>query len=815
MAFRQSVRCESVVRGGMALGGIGCGSLEVCADGTFRQWTIFGNQPLGTGPAFEWTEDGLLFFLLRVHEQGDRPRLVLLQLEQSERTAGIESTIYMLPWLKGVDAIDAEFSFPFATLVYEQADLPLEVTLRAWSSFVPHDEAASSNPICWFELDVVSRSPRPVEVQILASLRNSVGYDTPERTYTSRILRNDHALHALMSCEMDREAPTFGTLCLSALDPDARYYAGWEHLHPYYERLLREPQLPDLDDTEGRNPADKETGVRRAMERLYTTLGKAYVLSGRDDRAGLRFQLAWHFPNLYANERTAGPRGRVEGRAYAARFADALEVAAHGVKHVEDLTARTRRFHQALHDTTAPPWLTDLVGGQLNTFLTSSWLTQAGDFGIAEGLLRKVGMGPLATIDVAMYGSVPTALLFPNLDRAMLEAHRRLQNPETGEVRHGIDRDFANWDSQEGVTERLDLTSQYACMVLRHAQWTGDLQWLGEMWPSVKSALGYVLEHRDKDGDGLPDMEGVMCSYDNFPMYGASSYVGSQWLAALELARLAAIELQDQPFLARLNALDAGVAFERKLWNGSYYRLANDDGGEHGMDEGCLTDQVLGEWFAWQLGLSVVRHAPEATAAVFQRNFRPGEGLCNCRWPEDEWLHDIAPEIWVDQANTPWTGVELGFAALLIQCGWVEEGLRVASEVDRRYRRAGLFFDHHEFGGHYFRPMAAWSILSALAGWQVRDGLLAIDPPLTDDALRLFWSTPTGYGHVSRLRREGGTSYRIDVLSGQLDIFQLDLPGMGDSVECSHPCFLAGDRLEFRDLVLDEGDTLWVKVREA
>jgi hypothetical protein len=51
---------------------------------------------------------------------------------------------------------------------------------------------------------------------------------------------------------------------------------------------------------------------------------------------------------------------------------------------------------------------------------------------------------------------------------------------------------------------------------------------------------------------------------------------------------------------------------------------------------------------------------------IWQRNFLKGDGLCNCRWPGDQWLHPVPETCWFDQANTFWTGVELGFAGLLL-----------------------------------------------------------------------------------------------------------------------------------------------------
>ena len=62
-------------------------------------------------------------------------------------------------------------------------------------------------------------------------------------------------------------------------------------------------------------------------------------------------------------------------------------------------------------------------------------------------------------------------------------------------------------------------------MVMRDFFYTNDTAYLKEMWPSVKKAIEYILTERDHNKDQMPEMNGIMCSYDNFPMYGLASYI--------------------------------------------------------------------------------------------------------------------------------------------------------------------------------------------------------------------------------------------------------------------------------------------------
>lgn len=152
-------------------------------------------------------------------------------------------------------------------------------------------------------------------------------------------------------------------------------------------------------------------------------------------------------------------------------------------------------------------------------------------------------------------------------------------------------------------------------------------------------------------------------------------------------------------------------------------------------------------------------------------NYREDQGLRNCQWPQDVFLHDVDADCWVDQANTCWTGVELAFASLLIYEGLVSEGLAVIRNVDERYRRWGIYWDHQEFGGHYFRPMSAWGIIHAALGFSSVDGVVTFDPKVVDEAggCRLFFVTADGYGRFEK-DAEGMT---VRVISGHLRLRKL------------------------------------------
>lgn len=798
MTYTTTMHRTCKPRSGITLGGIGTGGIELRQDGVFYNWHIFNNAPFATGPRLPFYEDGMLFFIIRYQVEGETPHMKLLQIESGYQVAAIAShpTSYIFPWLSGVETIEYQAAFPFAWLRFQDGQMPIEVELEAFSPFIPHDVKNSSLPAVIFNFKIASKIRKPVDVMLMASLRHSAGYDQEIRAYQTTIHKGrDHRSLELGCSDLDPDLSTSGTLAIASLNPQTSYYAGWEHNHPYYEVCIRNRELPDRDDTPGRNPVDKQTGKRKPQPRCFSTIAASHLLPPRSEMEHT-FIAAWNFPNLYSEKHGDAPV-KLVGNYYCNFFENATEVADYVRKNLPELESRTRGFLENFYDSSAPEYLLDQVNSQLNTFIASSWLTKDGTFGILEGLTGEKVWGMLATLDVALYGGISHLALFPELDQNMLRAHAHLQ-ADYGGLNHSLTRNFDYPDAVDRRKGRLDLPAEFVLMCLRNFFYTSDLGFLREMWPHITRALDYVLTERDQNGDGLPDMTGIMCSYDNFPMYGISSYIGSLWVSALAHTVRAAQALGEAQAEAKYAEVckRASANFASKLWNGRYFRLYNDDPptvvekatggvGEHDpMDEGCMTDQLLGQWCNHLTGLGDLvspRQRLSAYRAILKGSFDPKYGLRNCHWPGDGWLHDVHPEWWVDQANTCWSGVELAFAGALFYAGLPADALRLVKVVDDRYRALGLYFDHQEWGGHYYRPMSAWGLLNAMLGLSINQDCFCFHPQLPGDKISLFFTWPTGTGHFVQEKAKGKVT--IAIASGTLACRELVLAGWTGKAE--------------------------------
>ena len=109
-----------------------------------------------------------------------------------------------------------------------------------------------------------------------------------------------------------------------------------------------------------------------------------------------------------------------------------------------------------------------------------------------------------------------------------------------------------------------------------------------DAWPTVEALLTR-LSARDRDGDGLPEHDGLPDqTYDTWPMHGPSAYGGSLWLGALAAAEAMAGRLGATEAARRWTAwFERGqVAFDRRLWRGDHYAYDDGGGAELGQHHG-------------------------------------------------------------------------------------------------------------------------------------------------------------------------------------------------------------------------------------
>jgi len=158
----------------------------------------------------------------------------------------------------------------------------------------------------------------------------------------------------------------------------------------------------------------------------------------------------------------------------------------------------------------------------------------------------------------------------------------------------------------------------------------------------------------DADRDGL--MEGGQHNTYDIEFYGPNSMMGSFYLGALLAGSKLADAVGDKAAARTYLALyeKGRLAYDRLLWNGEYYIQKYDQVMEkkYQYGEGCLSDQLLGQWLGMVAGLG--RYLPadrlqSALRSIYRHNFLPDfrnfsnpqrtyalgdeKGLLLCSWP--------------------------------------------------------------------------------------------------------------------------------------------------------------------------------------
>ncbi len=778
------------------LGGIGTGNVALGSRGELRDWEIWGRPGKGNRLPYTfaavWCRPEGAAPVARVLEARLRPPYQASHGLPPELVAG-------LPRLGGARL---RGEYPLARIDFLDAHLPAELSLEAFTPMVPLDAAASGLPLAYLTYRATNRAAVPLDLGIVLSMANPVGWAGPERGpdggggRTRNVRAAAAGLHGLIFTG-ERHGPgelRHGSAVLAVEAAQgvtvktAWERAGWwDALQAFWDDLATDGSLEDNAYGEPSDPGRQDIGSVGLRLRLEA-----------GETGTFPFLLTWHFPNRPATWNEPAdrvPRTRVQ---YATRFADAWSVARHAVASRGELTRRTTEFHRRLFGGTLPAAVVDAAASNLAVLRSTTcfWLEGNGrDVPRAAGglFLGWEGCGDQGgccsgdCTHVWNYAQAG-AFLYPELERNM-------RATEFGPALHADGQmDFrVHPVLGEGWNHIPAVDGQHGSVLRLYREWrlSGDRGFLERHWPAARRALQFSARCWDPDGDGLPEAE-QHNTYDiNF--HGPNALGTGFFLAGLRAGEELARAVGDADFARACRELfERGRArAEEVLWNGSFYvqRLADVDRHRYQFGLGCLSDQLLGQLLAHVTGLGYVldeAHVRTAMENVWRHNFRPDlsahascqrtyalndeGGLLLCTWPDGG-----RPRYPFPYADEVWTGIEYQVAAHLLYEGLVDEGLAVVSAARARHTGANRNpWDEFECGHHYARSLASWAVLVAASGldYDAPAARLRLAPRLPG-TLRTFFSLPGAWGTVE----VEGATVRVLVAEGRLAVGELALRG--------------------------------------
>ena len=379
------------------------------------------------------------------------------------------------------------------------------------------------------------------------------------------------------------------------------------------------------------------------------------------------------------------------------------------------------------------------------------------------------------------------AFLFPELERTVRETDflHEMRSDDSMAFRSMVPLDITQWSFRPAAD------GQMGCIMGLYREWqiSGDNAFLKKLWPNAKRAMEFSWKLWDADKDGI--MEGEQHNTYDIELFGPNPMMSTLYLGALKARELMATAVGDtsaatsyrdirekgaknfehverrillpENHAGRSDSPDASL--RQSNWK---ERVVLDGELKYQVGDGCLSDQMMGQCFAEVLGLDTglpPERVKKALQSIFKYNFRTDfrnyphtqriyaindeQGLVVCSWPKGG-----RPKIPLSYGDEVWTGIEYQVAAHLIYNGLIDEGMSIVKGISGRYdgvRRNP--WNQIEWGNHYSRAMASYSVLLALSGFRYSavDGEIVFQPRIRPEDFRCFFAAGSAWEHTARI----------------------------------------------------------------
>ena len=791
------------------LGGIAAGTISLGGRGQLRDWEIFNRPDKGRAPGYAfasiWVKAGDQPPVARILESRYQPPY------EAARGLGPANA----PGLPRLASATFRGEYPLAVIDFRDARLPVRVSLEAFTPIFPLDAEESGLPVAILRYKVSNPNNEKVSAAIAFSIENPAGSDpfrAASRPEASRRVNEFRAEGNLAGLFMHNPVlaaadPSNGSFVLGVLAGEqskVTKLTGWPLAKWWASPLLF------WDDFS----SDGELGPEpSAVNPVGAVCLKQEIAPGA--AADYTFLLSWNFPNRTpAGCGWSAPQGdeqTIIGNYYCKRFAGAWDSARYAARNLPALEKRMNEFLAAMRECTLPAAVKEAAMSNLSTLATQTcFRTADGRFRGFEGADDQRGCCFGNCTHVWNYESA-TDFLFPAMARSMREAAFELSERMDGVL--PIRLQLPEGKQTSGITAADGTMGQ---VIKTYLDWrlSGDDAWLRRLWPAVKRAIefSWVNGGWDADRDGV--MEGVQHNTYDVEFYGPNPMCGIYYLGALAAGAEMARAVGDSVSAATYDRLrQKGSAWiDANLFNGEYYvqkitpippaRIApplqsklgaeDPENPDFQMGEGCLVDQLVGQYVAEYAGLGPLvdpARIRKTLESIYTYNYK--RALHDHNSVQRIFaLNDEAALIICDygKARRPrvpfpyfaeiMTGFEYSAAVLMLAYGMVPQGLECIENIRRRYdgeRRNP--WDEAECGHHYARAMAAWSAIVVLSGFRYDASRkrLAVAPVHRPSNAACFWSVAGAWGVFRHRFQKGAFELSLAVREGTLPLQTVEL----------------------------------------
>jgi non-lysosomal glucosylceramidase len=665
--------------GGVPFGGIGTGKVEIDNEGKMVNLTIANNwgSPISAIRGFHvfvQPDDGKPFFVEKFLAIKD-----FSEYEPEELTYTGKFPFAVLKANKGPVTAEAEFFSPFIANNLHDSTIPgMCITVKVSGSRSGRVVVSMSNIA---GTNIIGRTNKPE--------KRGVSFVNPQST------EYDHAR---------------GELCLLAGKPEATIVQYNMNVRPgiaISERVWKyayENQEPWRSLASGAPLIDDPHTVTGQWDDAAGLVSMRY-----SDDSPARFSLSWYFTGRWAYY----PYGHY----YHNNFRKAEEVATYLLDNYKQLKSATELWHSKLVPKNLPDWLKDAIVNSTYALVSSSWLDERGRFALIEATINDPMLGTIAGLCYEG-GSLPVVLMFAELEKSLLQQLASAARPD-GYIPH----DLGLWSFDhptDGTTSPpgwKDLGPTFILLVYRYYKWTGDLDFLSQMYSAMVKTLEWDLK-QDKDGDGIPDAEGEAdAGFDATAVKGKDSYCSSVFVACLTALRETANILDKKSDSATFQTLltKAKKSYS-DLFNGRYFLAWTGEPDARGY---VFLAQMTGQWWTDLLGLEPIAEKGMIDSAfdeMFNVNGKASQFCTPNLVHEDGKIWELSV-----QAYSSWPRLVFALAANRCKLGdtkwleiarkeWnnlVEQGI-VWNQPSRIDGRTGKPDPEVRFLDHYIGSAAPW-----------------------------------------------------------------------------------------------------------
>jgi uncharacterized protein (DUF608 family) len=695
--------------------------------------------------------------------------------------------------------------FPFAMVNLDDQRIPLKVSITGWSPFTPTDADNSGLPVGSFEYHLFNPTGK-----ILSGV---FSYSAENFMHEGGRLDDNHIYaikNGFVLAQQGTEKNPWqqGDFSIFTNDQnttvDHCWFRGdwWDPLTIAWKKISR-------GDIKAVSPV--------AQDAPGASLYVPFTLKP-GQRKTIRIMFCWHVPHSRLregpDENPDTPTVNAKGQPspfympwYSNRFKDVQAVAAYWIANYDELKKKTKLFTGAFYNSTLPKEVLEAVAANLTILKSPTVLRQYdGRFWGWEGCYDEAGSCHGTCTHVYNYAQ-GLCFLFPAMDRSIIETELNEGLDSSGHQNYRQALPIRPGQNDE-TTPMAD--GQLGGLMNMYRDWriSGNDKWLKVLYPKARISLDYCIQTWDPDLKGLVS-ESHFNTYD-IAFYGPDGMCTSIYLGALEAMIQMGTYLQEDVSLYQ-SLLDKGKkAMESQLFNGQYFdqiiqttglhqppqnghswpeakAIFAQEGPPYQYGKGCLSDGVIGAWFARVCGLPDPLDENKVKShldAIYTYNFKTDlsdynnpqrstfalgneGGLLLCTWPKGGQLSLPFP-----YSNEVWTGIEYEVASHLIFEGKVAAGLNIVRTTRKRYD--GTIrnpFDEYECGHWYMRAMSSYALLEALTGvrYDAVTKTLFVNSKVGD--FTSFLSTDTGFGNV--MYKNGNAS--VMVVYGKIDVQRIHI----------------------------------------